>query len=327
MSTNFLQFDENQVNIMSDMDYANDTQRENGVIPGIAPSALHNKLYYQTSTMAAAFGQYMSNRGFTVSDANFAALVDVITACFAGIPGAGWGSRLSNNSTDSNNDIDIAAGVWLDASASYTMTGGAMTKRLDAAWSAGTGNGGLFSGSKANDTAYHVFMIATAAGAVDYGFSTSLTASDKPVLYIYHRRLGTVFTDGSGNIRGFRQTGDYFSFKDPILNTSSLAVTATNQALTVPPGVEVLADIEIGASLSSSTSLAFQVFAGHPDDTPSIRCRTGVNGITGLSAYETLTNLPTNTSQEFRYYILPTGSLSGMFLQTVGYLDNRGKVY
>lgn len=328
MSTNFLIFDENAVNMMSDVDYQNDSQRENGVVPGVAPASLHNKLYYQTSIMAAAFGQYMSNRGFTVSDSNFNALVSVIAACFAGIPGAGWGCQLSNNSTDANNDIDITAGVWLDSTGAVTMSGGAMTKRLDAAWASGTNQGGIFSGSKQNNTAYHVFMIADASGAVDYGFSTSITASDKPVLYPYYRRLGTIFTDGSGNIRGFRQIGDYFLFKAAVENTTSLSTSATNIAITVPPDVEVLADVSMGSSMTSGTSLAIEFRASHPDDTPQSRARCGVNGITGSSFYATLKGIPTNTSQQIRYQaVLTGGTPASQFLNTIGYLDNRGKVY
>ena len=41
---NFKVFDEKKTNVMSDTDYANHTQRSNGVQSGVASSALHNKL-------------------------------------------------------------------------------------------------------------------------------------------------------------------------------------------------------------------------------------------------------------------------------------------
>src|SRR5690606_18606857 len=122
-------------NMLSDEDYAASSQRLNGVVPGIAQPALHNKLFYQTSTMCAAFGQYMSNRGFSVSDANLNALVDVITACFAGVPGAGWGCFMANNTSDTSNDLDISTGLWLDSTGIVVMNlSSPLTKRLDASW-------------------------------------------------------------------------------------------------------------------------------------------------------------------------------------------------
>jgi hypothetical protein len=60
------------------------------------------------------------------------------------------GLILSNNVTDATNDIDIAAGVATAYDGTYwrpfELTS-AITKRLDAAWAVGTGNGGLDTGS------------------------------------------------------------------------------------------------------------------------------------------------------------------------------------
>ena len=45
------------LNVVSDAEYATDTQRINGVVPGLASAALHNKLYKQATIMAAALAQ------------------------------------------------------------------------------------------------------------------------------------------------------------------------------------------------------------------------------------------------------------------------------
>ncbi len=60
-------------------------------------------------------------------------------------------STLSNNA-DATNDIDIAVGeAASDGATPFLMTlASSITKRLDAAWSVGTGNGGLDTGSIAN---------------------------------------------------------------------------------------------------------------------------------------------------------------------------------
>lgn len=83
MSSNFLIFDENEQNMLSDGDYNSSTQRQDGVVPGLAQSALHNKLFFQTSTMCAALAEVLSNQGNTVQDSDYSGLVDALTAALA----------------------------------------------------------------------------------------------------------------------------------------------------------------------------------------------------------------------------------------------------
>lgn len=79
MTSNFLTFDENNLNIESDSDYEADPQRLNGVVPGMALSPVHNKLFRQVSIMTAAIGQFISNAGQSASDVNLNALVAAFT--------------------------------------------------------------------------------------------------------------------------------------------------------------------------------------------------------------------------------------------------------
>lgn len=100
------------------------------------------------------------------------------------IPTAGMlsGFRLSNNLSDATNDIDISAGACASEPAMNgniqeldfidLIPGEELTKRLDAAWASGTGNGGLDQGSIANAT-YHVFMISGTGVTDDALFSLS----------------------------------------------------------------------------------------------------------------------------------------------------------
>lgn len=70
-----------------------------------------------------------------------------------------YGLETSNNASDPTNDIDIALGFAVDSTRATGMelTAG-ITKRLDAAWAVGSGNGGLDQGSIANAT-YHLHLI------------------------------------------------------------------------------------------------------------------------------------------------------------------------
>lgn len=60
----FYQFDVGKQNIMSNYDFSNHSQRQNGVGTGAALSSLHNKLFYQVSTITSALAEVMKNNGY-----------------------------------------------------------------------------------------------------------------------------------------------------------------------------------------------------------------------------------------------------------------------
>jgi hypothetical protein len=162
-----------------------------------------------------------------------------------------FGLELSNNSGDANNDIDIATGRCSDTALAYFMTlASVITKRLDASWSAGTGNGGLFSGSKTLSTWYAVHLIRKDSdGSIDAGFDTSATAANKPAGYSNYRCIGWVRTDASNNIIAFFQVREKFYWKTPMLDvdTATLSTSAALTTLTVPPsGVMANMNVYIG---------------------------------------------------------------------------------
>lgn len=76
-NSNFRVFAESvaDLNVESDAEYATDTQRINGVVPGLAPANLHNKLYRQATIMAAALAQVLVEQGQDALDNDYAALV------------------------------------------------------------------------------------------------------------------------------------------------------------------------------------------------------------------------------------------------------------
>lgn len=70
------------LNVMSDAEYATDSQRINGVVPGLAPANLHNKLYKQATIMAAALAQVLVEQGQDALDTDYAALVAALKKSF-----------------------------------------------------------------------------------------------------------------------------------------------------------------------------------------------------------------------------------------------------
>jgi len=119
-------------------------------------------------------------------------------------PGYVSGLRLSQNSSDTDHDVDITAGyIASDDTVPIALTCAAMTKRSDATFTAGTGNGWLDTGSLANSTAYYPFAIMQADGTQDYLLSLSSSSPTMPTDYIYKALLNEgnpLYTDGSGNL-------------------------------------------------------------------------------------------------------------------------------
>jgi len=139
------------------------------------------------------------------------------------------GMILSNDS-DSDHDISIKAGLAKNSTnASDLELTSAIVKQIDATWADGTGAGGLAGGvSLSANTWYHLHAIEVTAGT-DAGFDTSpvaanLIANNDASAY---RRIGSVYTDDSSNIRAFHQRGDKFLYDTPILSYTSVNIAAT----------------------------------------------------------------------------------------------------
>lgn len=79
MAYNFKQFDEEQNNMMGITDYEDSSYRKGGAVSGIIPSNIHNRLFYQTSTMVTAIAKALSDKGYTVNDTTLAGLVTVMS--------------------------------------------------------------------------------------------------------------------------------------------------------------------------------------------------------------------------------------------------------
>lgn len=149
------------------------------------------------------------------------------------------GLTLSNNASDATNDIDIAAGnAWDNTNDVLLDLTSGLTKRLDATWAVGTNQGGLDTGSKANSTWYHVWLIRRSdTGVVDVLFSTSVSSPTMPTNYDQKRRIGSIYVQSSGAILPFTQRGDIFSATSGFTILSGATPSATNLTLLCPLGV------------------------------------------------------------------------------------------
>lgn len=239
------------------------------------------------------------------------------------------GLGLSNNGTDGDHDIDVAAGECRGADDDEDIVLSAITKRIDATWSAGTGNGGLSSSlsAPAVDTWYHVFAI-NVGGASDVGFDTSLTAANLVADHsaTAYRRLGSVLTDGSANIIAFSQEGDDFLWLDPPLDVAvtDQGTTAVLRTLSVPPDVKVIAKINLGFD---GAAVNGRIYVSSPDANDEAASPTnaplGTMQNSSTIASAGYAQVRTNASSQVR--TVAENASQDFDLATLGWIDTRGR--
>lgn len=240
------------------------------------------------------------------------------------------GLTLSNNGSDANNDIDIAAGRALAGAGDYNLIlASAITKQLDAAWAVGTNQGGLDTGAKANSTWYHVWLIGRVdTHVVDVLFSTSVSAPTMPANYTKKRRIGAIRTDSSGNIIAFLQYGDDFWWKSPPfldVDDATLTTSKKNYTLSGVPGGLVVEAFCNARYSHATTSVVYISNPNLTDLAPSLTAlplssiHFNTNGGVILTQIKVLTDTSAQISAR------ATASSTTLKISVLGWKDPRGK--
>ncbi len=235
-----------------------------------------------------------------------------------------YGLTLSNNVSDATNDIDIAVGECAsDDTIPWLMTlSSSLTKRLDAAWAVGSGNGGLDTGSITNGT-YHVFLIQRSdTGVVDALFSNSVTAPIMPANYDRKRRIGSIIRNG-GTILAFVQRGDHFDYVSALTDRSSTTAQASALlSIGVPFGIIVQPKISTSQQQNAVGNVqTFFGSAGGPIFAATITTASGEASSATING-----GIFTDTSSRIQFAVtIFSGSLSLNTLNTTGWIDARGR--
>ena len=267
--------------------------------------------------------------------------VDAITFDAQGIkqgfaPGAYalWGLELSNNATDAANDIDIAVGACRDKSNTYNMSlSSGLTKQIDAAWTAGTNAGGLFSGTVAADTWYHVFLIRKDSdGTIDAGFDTSVSAANRPAGYSSYKWIGAVLTDATPAIIAFKQVNDTFYWDKMVIDyeVSTPPTAATPVPMSSPLGIE--AEINLLIAMASSDTTGTYGDVTHPDLTLNLDTTNSgkiefIRADGTLTSYKkTITLVRTNASSQIQFGLSYSSASITLTLATISWRVERGAI-
>jgi hypothetical protein len=242
-----------------------------------------------------------------------------------------WGLSFSNDTGgDVTNDFitSVGAAASDDATPVLMTLPSAMTKRTDAAWAAGSGNGGWLDGASMPNGTGHTFLMRNpTSGAVDIGLSASLTPT-LPSGYTQKRRIHSAVLRESAALVLVKQNGNDFtraSVSD-LTTTSAAAIALLN--LSVPVGIIVQPKISTVLILNQSTTA--QIFVGNAFDGGSNmmelqNARTVSGGIASDAAMIT-SGIYTNTSgQIYLGRSVPAGSINLFRLATVGWIDERGQ--
>lgn len=244
-------------------------------------------------------------------------------------PGAITGCTIANNGSDATNDIDFAAGTVSDSTAAFYMTlGSTLTKRLDATWTVGNNQGGLFSGSIANTT-YHCFIIMRPdTGVVDAGFDTSVTAANRPASYTYYRRIGSIVRSGA-TILAFSQLGDFFTLASLVqsYNSSTTGTSAVPVTLQVPVGLAVRSLINVSWTDFSPAALSYLVVGnGTGAAASSSNFTMMMYGDAGLARASVSGQVQavTNTSGQVSFRASSSSGNKTVTVITAGWIDSRG---
>lgn len=244
-----------------------------------------------------------------------------------------FGCITSVNSSDTAHDIDVSVGEAAsdDTTPVLIRLTSATTKRFDATFAAGSAAGGFAAGeSLPTSGTIHMWLIAKDDGTTDVFANNHATTGLSPTLpsgYTYKRRIASVRTDGSANIIGYRQVGDKFSLKTPILDISTtIGLTSALHALSVPAGLNTTAYMNIVIDVSGSQGL---VYLSCPDDS-DIAASTTVAPLGQLSEQvSTATTaatqifVDTNTSSQVR--AVSTLSSTSFLGATLGWAESRGR--
>lgn len=250
-----------------------------------------------------------------------------------------WGLTLSNNGSDATNDIDIAIGEARDSSGLVSMVlTGALAKRLDANWAAGTGNGMRNSAAAITNTAYYIWLVSKGDGSEpDIYAHTSTTASTVLTAlqaetggsaYLYLRRIGAIIRAGA-TILAFTQTGDCFDLVTPVQDVSVTNLTTARTTYTlasIPTGLRLRARIRWWFTNAGAGTLIVVTDLNETDAAPSGTVSPGfdqavqitTNGIGGFS------DVFTNTSAQI--CARSTAANTTLRIETRGWEDTRGRL-
>lgn len=250
----------------------------------------------------------------------------ITTGAFSGLL-----TGLTLSTAGSSGTFGVAAGYAADSTAAAVLTLGSAFTKTTGAWAVGSGNGGLDTGSIANATWYHAYLIQRSdTGAVDVLFSLSASAPTMPANYDRKRRIGSMKTDGSAQWIKFSQLGDQFLWAVAV--EDAVGVTPPDASahlitLSVPSGVQVESLFDTRSTYNSSVDYTIVSSPDQTDTAPDSTHWTHFNQASSQEVFRPY-SIRTNTSAQIRWRAATNGGGSPALIYYVftrGWVDNRAR--
>lgn len=223
----------------------------------------------------------------------------------------------------------IAAGEATDSTNAVVINFASAFTKTTASWVAGSGNGGLDTGSIAINTWYHVFLIQNpTTGVIDIVFSATATPAAGPTTppsgFTLFRRIGSMKTDGSSHWTAFFQVGKEFIWNVPV---QDINLTNLNGALStlgsVPPGVIVNAKLLYNYDSSATGSYFVIQSALGSNQVPNTPTGNFLGNASAATSATGFAQIFTNTSAQIRVVGNGVGTIQ-FYGITTGWIDPLG---
>lgn len=207
----------------------------------------------------------------------------------------------ANNGTDATNDIDFVANgkavQCRDASGNMlwvTPAAGTVTKRADAAWASGSGNGGMGSGLTFSTSTEYYFFLITNGTSIDYGFDTSITAANLQTStgWAYYRPVGWLKSTSPLAWRSYKMDGVWFWWTGATEYTTTVGGASNVVNLDAPTGFNCLGKLRVTSGAATSTSTpTVSIWYGRVSETAPASLIGYWNGGTALAAASATSSL------------------------------------
>lgn len=222
----------------------------------------------------------------------------------------------------STTTFTVAAGQTTSSDNTTVMNlASALTKSSAGTWVAGNNQNGLDTGTVANSTWYHVFVIFNPTTLVtDVLFSTSPSSPSLPSGFTKFRRVGSLLTGAStAPFVSYVQNGDRFDWLVPVTSISGVVGNTTGHlsALQTPLGV-ITEGILSGEMVDSGSGI---LYLSNPAQTDVAASSSALIAQGASSAFGA--RIQTDTSSNIRYRVSTT--TANILVNTNGYIDRRGK--
>ncbi|MEW4566132.1 hypothetical protein AB1K70_26680 [Bremerella sp. JC770] len=237
---------------------------------------------------------------YTTAGGDEITVADGVVTAFAKGTGS-HGFKISNNTTDADHDLDIAAGACLSWDRTTWIAGAAMTKRFDASWTAGNGNGGMDTGSIPTSSGLYLYAIYHPSNGVDYigSISPPTTGPSLPSGYTKHAYIGWRPTNGTADFYRITQLGidHHIEVYLQLFDTQNPGTGNIDVTLPVPAN-SIARLMWLPFNGTGSTTVSF--YSGSTSGTPS-KLALQINPSLEDERETVRDEVPVDASRQFRY--------------------------